>query len=168
MPFTLRSGLIWSMNSVVLLPSHAAGQRRSLDGKQPLTGGCGRHQAPSSHFSALPSSAGVPSPGVSTENLPLPRPIKMVVGHHPYQRTHLHRVVFFFLPEVTEFQLIGLVGLELLSGTWADAPGNSGAKSWGEASPNGEKAPVVQRSRRVLCRNKHLTSCLPVRTHHLL
>ena len=95
-PFTLRSGLIWSMNSVVILPSHAAGQRRSLDDKQPLTGGCGHHQAPSSHFSALPSSVVVPSPGVSAENLPLTRPIKIVVGHHSYQRTHLHRVVVFF------------------------------------------------------------------------
>ena len=119
------------MNSTVILPSRAAGRRRSLDDKEPLTGGCCCHQTPS-YFSALPSSVGVPSPGVSAENLPLPRPIEMVVAHHPYQRTHLHQVVFF-LPEVTEFQLIGFMGLELLSGTWADAPGNSGAKSWGRS-----------------------------------
>ena len=118
------------MNSTVILPSRAAGQRRSLDDKEPLTGDCCRHQAPSSRFSALPSSVGVPSPGVSAENLPLLRQVEMAVGHYPYQRTPLHQLVFS-LPEITEFQLIGLVGLELLSGTWADAPGNSGAKSWG-------------------------------------
>ena len=135
-PFTLRSGLIWPMNSMVSLPTHTAGQR-SLDDKWPLKGAAAttRLRFPLSPFlSSALLCWGSPLPGVWAEILPFPGPMERDPYPSPYQ-------VFFFFARNHRISIHWLSGgLELLSGTRGDALENSRAE-------NGDKTAGMKRSR---------------------
>lgn len=124
-PFLLRSGLIWPMNSMVSLPTHTAGQR-SLDDKWPLKGAAVTTRLrfpPSPSLSSALLCWGSPLPGVQAEILPFPGPMERDPYSSPYQ------VFFFFFARNHRISIHCLSrGLELLSGTWGDALGNSSAK----------------------------------------